>query len=465
MEDNIAFSSPSALLALGGLGGITPSPAGNHINDNDINSIGMSGLGITGARDADEERRKNIEEVARMLSTRVAGRGICREGVERLGKLEEFECMWEENKLSIAGKTVDLEIEFDAGEETVKDVILRYVTPDALEGEVREEATAVLRRDLVQPLEDKRQGLWKKPDNFHANLKRLAKLDKLSHGINCFEAVEGLYESLKRIWEEERGLLLASEGEWDHLCTGTIGRPGLHSGDRIGLGLEYWAEKKKLLEFEAKNPPEDLEADGPHNIKHLVWGVAIDCEEGYPSIRVSKEWVAPEAIAKDAQVGDKTSVNWADPPPARIRNNPDSMGHDSGNQNPATPNCRFVAKLKPHVDIPVLAASEIYRQLEMELPQEFKMNTYDGLLFPPEAHTDSEGQSGSQPAAIAEQQASNGKQSEKSVVTLVDGKEVMKPYRYTFHALDHVAGCTIRELPFSHPKQLAEIFPVRLPLA
>lgn len=460
MEDNIAFSSPSALLALGGLGGITPSPAGNHIHDNDINSIGMSGLGITGARDTDEERSKNIEEAVRMLRSRVTGRGVCREGIERLCKLEGFECMWEENKLSIAGNSVDLEIEFDADAETVKDVSLRYATPEALEGEKREEATAVLRRDLVQPLEDKQQGLWKKLDNFHANLQRLAKLDRLSHDANCFEAVEGLYGCLKRVWEEEKKKLPKSGGEWEHLCNGVIGRPGLHAGKRVGLGLEYWVAKRRLLESKGENRPSEPGADQLCDGPQGVWGVTIDCEEGYPSIRVSKGWVAPEAVVTgNGQSGDKTTVNWLDPPATRSRNNPDAMDHDSGNPNPTTPNCRLVAKLEPHVDVPILAASEIYRQLEMELPQEFKMNTYDGLIIPPQAVSES----GLESVTFEEQRSSLGKQREKSVMSFdEDGKMVLKPYRFTFHALDHVAGCTIRELPFSHPKQLAEILPVCL---
>lgn len=453
IEDNIAFSSPSALLALGGLGGITPSPAGNQIHENDINSIGMSGLGISGTRDADEERRRNIEQVEKLLKTRVTGRGVCREGVERLGQLEGFECMWQDNNLSIAGNSVDLEIEFDAGAETVKDVTLRYATPDTPEGETREEATAVLRRDLVQPLEDKQRGLWKKMDNFHANLQRLAKLDKLSREVNCFEAVEGVYESLRRVWEEEKRLPKSGE-EWEHLCNGVIGRPGLHTGNRVGLGLEYWAEQRRVLDSKAKDNV------GSNNQPQGVWGIAIDCEEGYPSIRVSKEWVASEAVATGAQSGDETSVNWLDPPPTTIRNNPDSMDHDSKNESHHTANCRFVAKFEPHIDVPILAASEIYRHLEMDLPQELKLNTYDGLIIPPPAFPDS----GNHPMAFEDQQSSFGKQREKSVTTFDEnGQAAMKPHRYTFHALDHVAGCTIRELPFSHPKQLAEILPVRSP--
>src|SRR4030095_5495463 len=189
VEDSAAFSSPSALLALG-LGGITPSPAGNDslvgqgIIDHDLNSMGMSGLGMGAARDNDEEKRRKVEEVIQLLRTRVTGRGVCREGLERLGMLEGFACMWQEDNLSIAGNSVDLEIEFDPGGESVKDVSLKYATPEAQEGERRDEATAVLKRDLIQFPQDREQGIWKRLEGFHANLQRLARLDQLSQEVN-----------------------------------------------------------------------------------------------------------------------------------------------------------------------------------------------------------------------------------------------------------------------------------------
>jgi hypothetical protein len=38
-------------------------------------------------------------------------------------------------------------------------------------------------------------------------------------------------------------------------------------------------------------------------------------------------------------------------------------------------------------EMPILAASEIYRQLGMQLPQEFKMITYDALLVSESSYT------------------------------------------------------------------------------
>lgn len=156
IEDTVTFSSPSALLALGGYGGISPSPAGHDalvvpsMNEHDIQALGMQGIKLGSARDNDEERKRHIEDVVQLLRTRISGRSVCREGIERLVQLEGFESIWQEDNINIAGNFVDLEIEFHRGQNVVKDVSLSYATPDATDGERREEATAVLKRDLVQ---------------------------------------------------------------------------------------------------------------------------------------------------------------------------------------------------------------------------------------------------------------------------------------------------------------------------
>ncbi|KAL1999564.1 hypothetical protein VTN02DRAFT_4340 [Thermoascus thermophilus] len=481
VDDPVTFSSPSALLALGGYTGISPSPAahdglvGPGMHENDIHALGMQGLRLGGARDNDEERRRHIEEVVQLLRTRVAGRGVCREGVERLGQLEGFESIWQENSISIAGNSVDLEIEFYPGQDTVKDVSLKYATPDAQEGERRDEATAVLKRDLIQSPEEREQGVWKRLDGFHANLERLAKLDKLSREVNCFEAIEGLYESLRRIWDEEKRRP-KYERTYEHLCKGWIGRPCLHKGGRVGLGLEYWIEQHRALDAKQRQAsPDAMNIDQPSKQdvddgledESKIWSATIECETGYPSLRVSKDWVGPEVLttvganepssSSAAAESEITLVNWADPPPTLISSingsHSDPMALDSGMLESATPNRRFGAKLEPPVHVPILAASDIYRHLGMQLPQEFKMVTYDGLLVPSPT---GEGVLGSE-----EPQQFGGKKRRKSVITFdSEGKPVTRHHSYTFQAFEAVAGRTLRDLPFSHPRQLSDIFPI-----
>ncbi|KAJ5949567.1 hypothetical protein N7454_001151 [Penicillium verhagenii] len=465
VDDSVNFSSPSALLALGGYTGISPSPAvhdalvGHGMHDNDIQNLGMQGLKLGMGRDNDQEQRHRIEEVVQCLHARVAGRGVSREGVERLSRLEGFESIWQDNDINIAGNFVDLEIEFHAGHDIVKDVSLRYATPEYTEGEVRGEATAVLKRNLVQSPQDSETGNWKSLKGFHENLQWLAKLDKLSQEVNCFEALEGLEENLKRIWAEERKLSKYG-GDYEHLCSGMIGRPSMHKGSRIGLGLEFWVDQAKVLDVKARKSPDAMAIDEEAveiEDQERIWTVMIECEEGYPSLRISKEWIGSEAFTSGEKSDSSPSaetvrhIQWLEPPQTMSLSHgdhPDPMALDSSMLESSPPNRRFVAKLEPALDIPIPAALEIYRHLGMQLPHDFKMITYDGLLV-----SDlTSGDASPQP----------GRRKRRMSVHSVDstGGSYVKQHNYTFQAFESVSGRKIRELPFSHPRQLAEILPI-----
>ncbi|TQB74111.1 hypothetical protein MPDQ_005168 [Monascus purpureus] len=460
IDDPVTFSSPSALLALGAYSGTTPSPAahdglvGPGMNENDIHALGMHGLKLGTSRDSDEERRRHIEEILQLLRSRISGRGVCREGVERLGQLEGFESIWQEDNLSIAGNFVDLEIEFYPGQDTVKDVSLKYATPEATEGQRREGATAVLRRDLVQSPEERERGQWKPMNGFHENLKWLAKLDRLSQEVNCFEAIEDLCASLKRIWEEESKHIKYT-GDYGHLCSGSVGRPCLHKGGRIGFGLDYWVERASVLDAKQKRTsPDAMAIDQPsgqiHNEElehqHRTWGVMIECEEGYPPLRISKNWVNSDVLttvgsnepssSHETAQPEVTLVNWADPPStlsSMNENQHDPMALGPGILGSPTPNRRL---------------------LDSQLPQDFKMVTYDSLLVPgwsPLSLTETTFEEFTQPTN------KNG-----IAVNTFDssGKPLTKRHSYSFQAFESVAGRTLHDIPFSHPRQLADIIPI-----
>lgn len=477
IDDPVNFSSP--LLALGGYTGISPSPAvhdglvGPGMNENDIQNLGMQGLKLGVGRDSDEEMKHRIEEVVQCLRARVAGRGVSREGVERLSQLEGFESIWQDNNINIAGNFVDLEIEFHAGHELAKNVSLRYATPEYTEGERREEATAVLKRNLVQSLQEGESGKWRSLQDFYENLQWLAKLDKLSQEVNCFEALEGLEENLKRVWVEE-GKDGKHGGDYEHLCTGVVGRPSMHKGSRIGLGLDYWVDQAKVLDAKRSPSPSGdamaIDKEQDQDAKELddqerTWTIMIECEKGYPSLRISKEWIGSDVFAADEKsdlppsTATSESVNWLDPPQTmRLShgNHPDPMALDSSMLESAPPNCRFVAKLDPPVDVPILAASEIYRHLGMQLPQEFKMVTYDSLLV------------SDAPTSAAGSSPQPGRRKRRMSVQAFDstGTPYTKKHSYVFQSFESVAGRTLCDLPFSHPRQLAELLPVHssLPL-
>ncbi|CAG8132042.1 unnamed protein product [Penicillium olsonii] len=472
VDDPVNFSSPSALLALGGYTGISPSPAvhdglGTSMNESDIQNLGMQGLKLGVARDNDEEQRHRIDEVVQLLRARVSGRGVSRESVERLSRLEGFESIWQDDNLNIAGNFVDLEVEFYPGLDVVKDVSLRYATPEFTEGVRRDKATAVLKRTLAQSPEDAEIGKWRSLQEFHENLQWLAKLDKLSQEVNCFEALENLEENFKRIWVEE-SKNEKHGGEYQHLCTGVLGRPRMHKGTRIGLGLEYWVEQAKVLDVKnSKQPSDAMEIDEQQDHESKIeledqsrsWAVMVECEVGYPSLRISKEWVGNEAFTAGESNeslpsnGAAGSVNWLDPPQTMrlTHGNHDPMAMDSSMLESSPPNRRFVAKLEPALDVPILAASEIYRHLGMQLQQQdFKMVTYDALLV-----SDSSSMSpGSSPHP--------GRRKRQMQVLAVDskGEQQTKRHNYTFQAFESSSGLTVNELPFSHPRQLADILPI-----
>lgn len=471
VDDPVNFSSPSALLALGGYTGISPSPAvhdglGAGMNESDIQNLGMQGIKLGVARDNDEEQRHRIGEVVQLLRARVSGRGVSRESVERLSRLEGFESIWQDDNLNIAGNFVDLEIEFYPGLDVVKDVSLRYATPEYTEGVRRDKATAVLKRTLAQSPEDAEVGKWRSLQEFHDNLQWLANLDKLSQEVNCFEALENLEENFNRIWVEESNNGKYG-GEYQHLCAGILGRPRMHSGTRIGLGLEYWVEQANVLDTKKDRSSSDaMEIDQQDDQESKVeledqaisWAIMIECEVGYPSLRISKEWVGNEAFTagennESLPLNDAVgSVNWLDPPQTMrlTHGNHDPMALDSSMLESSPPNRRFVARLEPALDVPILAASDIYRHLGMQLPPEFKMITYDALLV----SESSPSSPNSSPRV--------GRRKRRVQVQAVDskGEQQTKSHNYTFHAFESITGRTIHELPFSHPRQLADIIPV-----
>ncbi|OKL64084.1 hypothetical protein UA08_00579 [Talaromyces atroroseus] len=473
LDDPVALSSPSALLALGGFTGMSPALnvhdglVGSGMNDSDLRALT---LGLGGSRNHEEERRKRIEEVVELLRSRVAGRGVSREAVERLGRLEGFESIWQEDSLSIAGNFVDLEIEFYPGEDNVKDVSLSYASLEGEgEGERREEATAVLKGDLIQTSKEREDRAWKSLKGFQGNLERLAKLDKLSQEVNCFEAVESLFQCLQKVWdaESQRGIY---RGACDHLCLGSIGRPSLHKRGRVGMGLEYWVENHRLLYAKkTKKSADDVmtidssgeNADGAQD---KLRSVTIECEEGFPSLRISKDWVEPQILTPvDANASSNENsnsskaaivINWSEPPPT-LQSSTDSI--DTSMVGSGTPNRRFVAKLEPHVHVPLLVANDIYRHLGLTLPPDYRTLTYDDLLVPGWTSSSMDGDD----SMSSESLESPERRRRKAVVIFNGANEpVQKNHSYSFQAFEAAPGRIIRDFPFSHPRQLADIFPI-----
>ena len=78
------------------------------------------------------------------------------------------------------------------------------------------------------------------------------------------------------------------------------------------------------------------------------------------------------------------------------------------------------------------------------------MTTYDGLLI------------SEAPLSIAQSSPPSGRKRRRMSVQAFDstGSPYIKHHSYKLQAFESVAGRTIRDLPFSHPRQLAAILPV-----
>ena len=479
--DDIPMSSPSAaaLVAMG-LTGITPSPgAANGLarSGSSLQAMDISGLGIAGGvRDSEEERMRNIEEVVRLIGTHAAGRGVSREGVMLIGQGVGSDCMWDENTLSIAGNRILVDIEFDPHDrDLVKGTHLSFPTSSG-GGSSAEDAAKVLKGDLTQTAAERQAGMWKSMTAFKTNLERLARLDRLSAEVNCFQAIEGLYESMRKIWDAERKRSKKT-GPWEGLCKGSLGRPVIHQGKTVGLSLEYWAENRRILDLEKNaNPSDDMEIDNNdsedfHNHNDArVWSAVLECEqcpaELYPSVRIATDWVSEQifqSIHQDAQSDEaqpmgpeNTYIEWLEPlptfgsPSQLMKDGPDAMVLDSTIMNGhKSPDVRFVAKFEPAIVLPWPVAFQIHQIAGINLPHDgIQLIHYEDMIF----------SSGVEPSvdigAITQQR--------RRSITIFDqkGNALSKKHSYTLYTYTKDIGHQITQMPFSHPRQLADMMPL-----
>ncbi|KAI5292496.1 hypothetical protein KEM52_006310 [Ascosphaera acerosa] len=567
------MNSPSALFALGlnqgsaslshnpafpatnGSGGVSSIDTGTPGLLSGLHSVGPAGAGIPaippslsllpdvppmsitgtgtgrGAGEIAEERSRRLAKVLALLRARVSGRGVSREGVVQLSKLEGLECMWQGDSLTIAGSALDLEIEFEGNGtgtgtgasvggsgDFVRDVRLAYALPT---GEVvsRAGGAEVLKRTLVMSDAERQAYEWKRLGLFHDNIQRLARLDRLSRQCSCFGAIEGLHASLQRIWAAEMQRM-RHRGRYHHLCAGTVGRPVVDKAMRIGLALDYWVAQHRVLDrrraaaddhqMEVDGGGADVGADADEEqslssgaVK--TWSAEVDCEEGYPPLRVSSDWVSDPVFTEDDPAHDQAmsgtpeaaaesslpSVQWLEPPPTLVTlDQQQQQQAPTPGPGPAPPSQpaedqpmdaqqpvdrRFVLRLQPPVHLPSRVASDIFQSLGVPIPPDMRTAVFDYLVVPPDGadvlragdHTsivDSSAAAG----ANADRQVPRGKRLSVTVHAPADEQPgASAPVRwdqrrhdYLFHVYEPIMGCTVSDLPFSHPRQIADVLPI-----
>jgi hypothetical protein len=484
-EDALAFNSPAAaLIASIGSQGLTPLPSGQDGLGISTKSQALSTKegSVGGKRDMEEEKLRNLQEVQRLLKTRLAGRAICREGVQRIAQHSNLTFAWlDDNNLSIAGNCVDLEIVFDeAQRDSVNDVVLKINTSGVEEH--KKDASAVLQQDLTPSDLDTSVTPWKNLEAFSANLARLAHLDHLSNRLNCFEAIDGLYYSFQRIWVEERKRL-RSKHVLSRICGGTLGRPAMHKKRKLGLSLDYWVENRRTRETKQKPPRADamdvdqvdLELDQDEE-SSPTWLARIGCETGYPPIRVSKDWVSEEVFQisdadnnnDDAQDETRKPI-WLDPNPTLVVSpNEIDVGDETVieqavagvNSLPKPPNIRFTFDLEPAVLLTNSAVSTMMTQ-GLTLGLDFsKASTYQQAF-----HDLGSKQTSTQSQHGVETQRENANKAQKRWtrdLTFYDRDGLAKQARhsYALHSSPPVGVYPMQSFSFEHPRQLAEVIPV-----
>ncbi|RYP70529.1 hypothetical protein DL769_004943 [Monosporascus sp. CRB-8-3] len=460
----VNFDSPTAAAALGALG----------INDLGLDTLSMGGLvGGTGRADEDDRKRR-MDEVIKILMDANSAR-VSNDSLERLAKQLDLDSIWEDviggeknaKTLIIAGSIMSVEIGIT--EHTVNHAALAFNEPIAIVDKHVDRASEVLKRDLS--LAPNQSPLTKYLTQFKANLKRLATLDKLSvsPGLNCHEAVAGIYESLVRLhrWDleklrEDPSLSGQSEDKLKvyALCT-RHGYPQMHTRGQIGLSLDYWKDKRKL-------PSTTVDTDDDRK----TWAIKIGCgpinsmdytpmsNMAYTPVRVSEKWIGPDIEKSDPTNEDIISatgpvLDWLEPentilPPTEELKSEEGLEPDNPMSGPKTPEVVFLATFDPPVIVTQAVAMDIYKLCATE--PHLSSATFDVLQFPiPEGSA----YDPSEPRMV---------EHTRTVATFPGVKEGqtepdLKTHMNTLHIYKPVYGQILREVPFSHPKELVQMLP------
>ena len=359
-----------------------------------INSIasGQDGLGITShppgtpARDGQPTRSPEAEKLHRLqqavnaLRSKMVGRGVSREGVERVARVQGFEALWDEDNLTIAGNIVELDITFDSlHQDKVVDVTLKLNSADG-ESHIQQDATTVLKSEVgvdASPPDDLRE--------LSANLQYLAQMDRISVAPNAFEVVGRLYETFRNIWEEEKKHMKTRHQTY-HLCKGATGRPSIDRRPRLGITLDYWRDR-----HEDSGPAvvgeETVETSESYDTG--LKKARIACASGDPQISASLKWLSSNVLdgaqpdnMLDADV--LTVPDWLDPL-ASADNDTTTIDEDMNIEQSApkmvkTLNAHFVCNLEPEVLVPLNTVLRLNEHQQLVQMDQEKVLSYSRAL-------------------------------------------------------------------------------------
>lgn len=330
-------------------------------------------------------------------------------------------------------------------------------------------AAEILKKDLS--LAPNQSPLTKYLTEFKANLKRLATLDQLSisPGLNCHEAVAGIYESLERLhrWDVEKlreDPSLSGKAEEKlkvyALCT-RHGYPQMHTRGQIGLSLDYWKESRKL-------PSTTVDTDDDRK----TWAIKISCAPinsvdytpvsnmAYTPVRVSERWIGSGIEKMNLTNEEMISatgpvLDWLEPgsiilPPSEEIKAEEALDPSNPMSSPKSPEVIFLATFDPPIIVTQAVVMEIYKLCATE--PHMSSTTFDVLLFPiPEGST----YDPSEPRMVGHTRTL------ATFPRVMDGQTEpdLKTHNNTLHIYKPVYGQVLKEVPFSHPKELVQMLP------
>ncbi|KAH6633289.1 mediator of RNA polymerase II transcription subunit 1-domain-containing protein [Boeremia exigua] len=488
------YDSPAMLHMLneggGGLGGVSMGGVNMDIS---LSQLGMPSASAMGRADEAERTRRlhNIIETLKQKPGRVSEQNVlalCTRldiHFQKEGNVYIL-AVGESNLLEILFRGDEVEkIELQGGFDMHNDSI-----------GFGETGTKILTRTL-QPLPGQSK-MNVTLERFAENLEKLVTLDKLGSpqhgGVSCYNAIAGVYTSLRKLFEHEKKMALAileedtpnrnHKAEREVLCKKS-GRPRPNTGNRLGLNLEYWMDRRHMIPKSQTKAPssekgkEKMEIDSHEQSEYpeddddmktnQVYSLTLECEASpsalYTPIRVSDSWIS-DAIEKPTNPDDATSldnilsntpsIDWQDPKPTFLEP-PASTGEDDAmNLDTAPgrlPNIRFVAKFNPPLVVPLTTYISLYQSVGVEPPQDFSATTFVGLaLRPNELDPGMTGTAGASTHEI--------RSTRLALVRDESGSEKDRTHELSLYVPKMEYSRRLENLPFAHPKQLVEILPV-----
>ncbi|KAK6434523.1 hypothetical protein LTR95_009287 [Oleoguttula sp. CCFEE 5521] len=464
----MAFETPAGMgsglsgLGLGlemgtpGLAGLTPSMGAAMIPT-------MSELGLTGSgrerRNEDEDRKAKLRKVLKRIG-KARGR-VSEEGIARVARRAGFALEYSEERsrvkgremaavtrtIDIAGKVVMVEVKLEGEEAQSVNVT---TSGNSKELERHNKSASTVLTQALQSVDGTGPGIGIPLDSFASNLDWMARLDRGSEKVNCFDALNGVYSSLQRLYEYETTQATGTESVGSSVSDLAMnatckrsGRPRFNASGRLGLAIEYWRDERTIAHSEADDSMDvdaaESRSNGAQdesNAYSLNLGVERSAPDIYMPIRVSDSWLAdPSAMDAAAALG---GIPWEEPPPTLLTEggDADAMILDAAQR---LPHLRFVATFDPPIIVPFTTAVNIHTAVGAAPPQAFaNLTTWTSLLL---------GTSGDVPPVT------------HSVLAFSDGVEGEVQHQYNLHVAKPDFGYRLEQLPFSHPRQLVELLP------